>query len=495
MDRHLVAVEVRVERGTDERMNLDRLSFDEYRLEGLNTQSVEGRSAVQQDRVILDNFFKNVPHHRILAFDHFLCGLYRRAMTALLETVVDEGLEQLQRHLLRKTALMKLQFRTDDDDGTARIIHAFPEEVLAETSLLSLQRIGQRFQRAVVRAPQDATAAAVIEERVDGFLQHAFLIANDHIGRMELDEFFQPVVAVDDAAIQIVQVRGRKASAIQRHERPQFRRNHRNDIKDHPFRLVTGFDECFDNLETLRKLDLLLLRVLVLHLRAEFLRQLVDIHTLQKFLDRFRAHHGDELAGVFLLKLAEFLFREKLAFLQRRLTRIDGHVSFEVQNALELAQRHIEQVPDTARQALEEPDMRARTGQLDMAETLAAHFRKGDFNTALVADDSAVFHALVFSAQAFPVGHGTKNAGIEQTVFFRFECPVVDGFRLGYFAMRPRANLFWRSQTDPDTVKIGDRRRPVVRIRSNQFNYLLRRYLQRRAHRPSHRPYRLPDGI
>src|SRR5438067_1880824 len=81
-----------------------------------------------------------------------------------------------------------------------------------------------------------------------------------------------------------------------------------------------------------------------------------------------------------------------------------------------------------------------------------------------------MFHPLVFAAETFPVRYGTENTGAEQSVFLRLECAVVDGFRLCYFAMRPRANLFWRSQTDPDAVKIGDGRRPVVRIRSNQFN-------------------------
>src|SRR3712207_8932508 len=45
--RHLVAVEVRVERVTDERVDLDRLALHENRLEGLDAQAVERRGAVQ----------------------------------------------------------------------------------------------------------------------------------------------------------------------------------------------------------------------------------------------------------------------------------------------------------------------------------------------------------------------------------------------------------------------------------------------------------------
>src|SRR5215813_11937667 len=130
-------------------------------------------------------------------------------------------------------------------------------------------------------------------------------------------------------------------------------------------------------------------------------------------------------------------------------------------------------MPDAARQSLEEPDMGPGAGQFDVAKPLASNLGKRDFNTAFVADHTAVFHPFVFAAQAFPVRDGTENASAEQTILLRLERPIVDGLRLGYFAMRPRANLFWRGQTDPNAVKIGDRCRPVIRIRSNQFHSLL----------------------
>ena len=46
MNRHLVAVEIGVESGADQRVNLDRFSFDQYGLEGLDAQSVKRGSAV-----------------------------------------------------------------------------------------------------------------------------------------------------------------------------------------------------------------------------------------------------------------------------------------------------------------------------------------------------------------------------------------------------------------------------------------------------------------
>ena len=75
----------------------------------------------------------------------------------------------------------------------------------------------------------------------------------------------------------------------------------------------------------------------------------------------------------------------------------------EVEDALEVAQADVEQVPDAARQPLEEPDVAHRAGELDVAHALAAHLGLGDLDAALVADDAAVLHALVLAAEALPV--------------------------------------------------------------------------------------------
>ena len=64
MHGHLVAVEVGVERRADQRVQLDRLAFDQDRLERLDAQAVQRRRAVQHDRVLVDDFFEDVPHHR-----------------------------------------------------------------------------------------------------------------------------------------------------------------------------------------------------------------------------------------------------------------------------------------------------------------------------------------------------------------------------------------------------------------------------------------------
>ena len=179
--------------------------------------------------------------------------------------------------------------------------------------------------------------------------------------------------------------------------------------------MLPDFTNASTTFRRLANLSFFCCEVLALHLRSRSSPDsVVDVDALQKFLDRFGAHHGDELAGIFLLQLAELFFRQQLALLQRSFTRIDGDVGFEVENALEFAQRHVEQMADAARQSLEEPDVRTRAGQLDVTETLAANFRQRDFDAALVADDAAVLHALVLAAQAFPVGYGSEDSRAEQ---------------------------------------------------------------------------------
>src|SRR6266851_3381018 len=97
---------------------------------------------------------------------------------------------------------------------------------------------------------------------------------------------------------------------------------------------------------------------------------------------------------------------------------------------------------NAARQALEEPDMRTGARQLDMPQPLATHTSEGHFHAALVADNAAMLHPLVFAAQALPVRYGTEDAGAEQSIALRLESAVVDSLRLGNFTMRPTADFF-----------------------------------------------------
>ncbi len=303
---HLVAVEVGVEGGADQRMDLDGLAFDEHGLKRLDAEAVEGRGAVEQDRVVLDDLFEDVPDDGLLHLDHLFGLLDGGAVAGLLEAVIDEGLEELERHLLGQAALVQLELGADDDDRTAGVVDALAEQVLAEAALLALEGVGERLERTVVRAAQHAATAAVVEQRVDGLLQHALLVADDDLRRVEVHQLLEAVVAVDDAAIEVVEVGRGEAAAVERHERAQLGRDDRDHVEDHPLRLVVGLAEGLDDLEALGVLELLLQRGLGLHALAQLDGELGDFDALEQFLDGLGAHHGLEAGGaVLLVELAE----------------------------------------------------------------------------------------------------------------------------------------------------------------------------------------------
>jgi hypothetical protein len=70
-------------------------------------------------------------------------------------------------------------------------------------------------------------AAAVVDQRVHGLLKHSLFIADNDVGRAEIKQPFQAVVAVDDSAVQVIQVGCRKAAAVKLHHRSKLRRNYR----------------------------------------------------------------------------------------------------------------------------------------------------------------------------------------------------------------------------------------------------------------------------
>src|SRR6185369_9837246 len=397
-------------------MDLNGLAFHQHRLEGLNTETVKGRSAIQHYGMVFNDLFQDVPNDGFLLLHHFLGLLDGGAVSGLFQPVIDERLEQFQRHLFRQTALVQLEFRTDHDDRTPRVVDAFAQQVLTEASLLAFERIGQRLQRAVVGASQYAATASVIEQRVHRFLQHALFVAHDDFGSVQVHQLLQPVVAVDDAPIKIVQIGCGKAAAIQWNQGTQLRWDDRDHIQNHPVRFVAALAEGFDNFQALGILQPLLQRALMFHLLAQFARQAFHFHALQQFLDGLGAHHGFEAGGTVLLvqfAVLGFVLDDFVIF-YRRISRLDHHVSLEIQHGLQIAQRDVEQVTDAAGQSLEEPHVRAGRSQLDVAQALTSYFRERYFHTALVADHSAMLHPLVLAAQALPIRYRTEDACAKQ---------------------------------------------------------------------------------
>ena len=210
-------------------------------------------------------------------------------------------------------------------------------------------------------------------------------------------------------------------------------------------------------------------------LDAQIRGELLEIERLEHFADRFRADHGGEAVGAeFVLRLDVILFGQELAVLERREARLEHHVIFEIQNALEILQRHVEQKADAARQRLQEPDMRDRRGELDMAHALAPHAGQRDFDRALFADDALVLHALVLAAQALVVLDRPEDARAEQAVALGLEGAVIDGLGLFDLAVGPGQNLLRARDRNPDLVEDLSRHLRAEKI----HNFLVHRLLR-----------------
>src|SRR6185437_2805601 len=145
MDRHLIAVEVGVERGTHQWMQLNCLTFYQYWLECLDAQPMQGRSPIQHYWMLPNNILQNIPYDRTLIFHLPLGCLYGAGNAHYFQFVENEGFEQFQCHFLRQTALMQFELGTYDNHRAPGVIYPFPQKILTEATALAFDHIGKRF--------------------------------------------------------------------------------------------------------------------------------------------------------------------------------------------------------------------------------------------------------------------------------------------------------------------------------------------------------------
>ncbi len=179
----------------------------------------------------------------------------------------------------------------------------------------------------------------------------------------------------------------------------------------------------------------------------------MDIHGTQQFAYRFCTHDSAEFIAVFFHFCQVIIFGQQLTTGQWRHARIDNDECFEVQHALDIAQRNIQHHAETAWQRFQEPDVRNRRSQFDVRHTLATYLGQGHFNATFFADHTAMLQAFVLAAQAFIVLGWTEDLGAEQTVALRFECSVVNGFRFLDLTIGPRTDFLRRCQRNLDRVE------------------------------------------
>jgi hypothetical protein len=85
----------------------------------------------------------------------------------------------------------------------------------------------------------------------------------------------------------------------------------------------------------------------LLHLAAQVGEELVDVELLQELANGLGPHARPErVESVFLEQLPVARLGHELALLQRGRARVDDDVGLEIEDLLELLQRHVEQGAD-----------------------------------------------------------------------------------------------------------------------------------------------------
>ena len=137
VDGHLVSVEIGVESGTDKRVYLDSITFDQNWTECLNTKTVQCRCAVQQNVFAGDHFFENSPHFWRTFVDETACATDIVSEFSFQKARDDKRTEKFERHVLWQSTLVKCELRTDDDHRTTRVVDTLTEQVLSEKATLA----------------------------------------------------------------------------------------------------------------------------------------------------------------------------------------------------------------------------------------------------------------------------------------------------------------------------------------------------------------------
>src|SRR6266568_2538165 len=218
-----------------------------------------------------------------------------------------------------------------------------------------------------------------------------------------------------------------------------------------------GLLEAFEHFEALGELLDLGVRAGALELLPQSIDLLVEVDRTQQLANPLCPHARREIVAV-LLDLGEVvLLGEELGPLDLLVVdhaRVRDDVGLEVEHALDVPERHVEHQAQARGQALQEPDVRDRAGELDAPHALATDLGERDLDAALLADHPAVLQALVLSAQALVVLDRSEDLCAEEAVPLRLEGAIVDRLGFLHFAVRPRTDLFRRGDPDLDRVEL-----------------------------------------
>ena len=186
---------------------------------------------------------------------------------------------------------------------TTRVVDTLSEQVLPEAPLLALEHVGERLERAVARTCDRPPTATVVEQGVDRLLQHALLVVDDDLGRLQVEQALQAVVAVDHPPVEVVEVARREPATVELHHGAQVGRDHRHGIEHHAQRRRLAVDEVGDDLQPLDGLESFGSLAVVDDVAQEH-DLAVDVVVVQEALDRLGAHAAVEVVAEALAQAA-----------------------------------------------------------------------------------------------------------------------------------------------------------------------------------------------
>src|SRR5581483_5729955 len=344
----------------------------------------------------------------------------------------------------------------------------------------------------------------------------------DHLWCIQLNQLLQAVVAVDDAAVQIIEVTGCKATTRELHHGTQVRRNYAKYANTHARRLNPCTVHTFQQAQTFHKL-LLTLALGLFCLGRQIGSQLLKVNLAKQLFQSSTTHtnlyDGTKFVGQVsiitfinerkllqhayldlqafevLVDLAHFLgahFSQSLdvgviflGFLliadldgfpgsvvlgfavSQQLVALFGiyildDIGGKVCHALEVLYRHAQQKAHSGWRAAQEPDVCYRRCQGNVAHALAADNRTCHQLAVLIDGSFARADALIFCVVRIDVLDRSKYTFTEQTVTLRLLGPIVDGLGFGHLTVAPLQNVGGAGDGKTHCVELGNIRTWIV---------------------------------
>ena len=181
-------------------------------------------------------------------------------------------------------------------------------------------------------------------------MEHTLFIADDDVGCADFLQFLEAVVAVDDSAIEVIEVTCCKTATVKLNHRTEIGRKDGKHVEDHPFRAVATETECFNDFKALHCAETLLSNA-VFNDFFEFLAVLVKVDFHKEFLDGFCTHTDTEslegFAVIFFHKFTVLSVRNNLFLCEFcDLACIEDDVVYKVKDLFKILRGNVKEEAD-----------------------------------------------------------------------------------------------------------------------------------------------------